>query len=249
MLALITSEGATHIAIAFDTVIESFRNELFGGYKTGDGIEPELWAQFPLAERMAAALGFVVWPMVRFEADDALATGARLYAKDADRVLVCSPDKDLMQCVRGDHVISVDRRRKTTLDEAGVESKFGVKPSSIPDYLALVGDTADGIPGIPRWGAKTTAQILSVYKHLEQIPDSPNEWTVKVRGAQTLAANLAEQRADAELYRTLATLRVDVPLDEKIGDLEWAGAERQALSALAEELGDTRLIERVPRWR
>ena len=250
LLALVTSENATHIAIAFDTVIESYRNELFGGYKTGDGIDPDLWAQFPLAERMASALGFVVWSMIQFEADDAIATGASKFGDrpDVDRIHLCSPDKDIMQCVRGDRVVSVDRRRKKVLDEPAVIAKFGVPPSSIPDFLALVGDAADGLPGIPRWGAKTSAEVLAEYSHIEHIPDDPSAWTIKVRGASTLAANLAEARSEALLYRELATLRTDVPLTESLNDLEWRGADKKALATLAEELGDKRLMERVPRF-
>ncbi len=251
LLALVESEGATHIAVAFDTVIESFRNELFDGYKTGDGIDPDLWNQFPLAEQMTAALGFVVWSMVDFEADDAIATGAVLYGDDArvKQVLLCSPDKDIMQCVRSQRIVSVDRRRKKTLDEAAVVEKFGIPPASIPDYLALVGDSADGIPGIPRWGAKTTAEVLSAYAHIENVPTLARDWTVKVRGAATLADNLAQARDEALLYRTLATLRTDVPLTESLDELEYRGADRAALVPLAESLGDPRLLERISRWR
>ncbi len=251
LLSLTTQEDATHIAIAFDTVIESFRNELFAGYKTGDGIDPKLWEQFPIAERMAKALGFVVWSMIDFEADDALATAANMFAdrEDVERIYLCSPDKDLMQCVRGTRIVSRDRRRKQTIDEAGVVEKFGVPPASIPDYLALVGDSADGIPGIPRWGAKSSAQVLSEYGHLDRIPRHAKDWKVKIRGAKTLATNLAAAEADALLYRRLATLRTDVPLTDSLEDLEWRGADRSTLTALGDELGDRRLVERVPRWR
>ena len=172
LLSLIRNEGATHVGIAFDHTVESFRNDLFDGYKTGEGMEPELWAQFEPAERVARALGFVVWPMVEFEADDALATAADRYAKNraVKRVLVCTPDKDLAQCVSGERVVCVDRRRRKIIDEAGVVEKFGVSPQSIPDWLALVGDAADGIPGIPRWGARSAATVLARYGHLEAIP-------------------------------------------------------------------------------
>ncbi|MEM7677131.1 MAG: 5'-3' exonuclease H3TH domain-containing protein [Myxococcota bacterium] len=250
LLSLATNEGATHIAVAFDTVIESFRNQLFDGYKTGEGIDPDLWEQFPLAEKMTAALGFVVWPMVDFEADDALATGAHRFgrSKRVHRVLLCSPDKDLMQCVRGEEIVCVDRRRQKTFDEAAVIEKFGVSPSSIADYLALVGDTADGIPGIPRWGAKTTATVLAEYQKIEKIPDRAEDWKPKVRGASTLAANLSQNRQDALLYRTLATLRTDVPTEQSLDDLQWRGAHRDALNSLCQDIGDLKLLDRVPRW-
>ena len=200
---------------------------------------------------MTDALGFIVWPMIEFEADDAIATGAAKYGEldEVERILLCSPDKDIMQCVRGARVVSVDRRRKKTIDENGVVEKFGVRPDSIPDYLALVGDSADGIPGIPRWGAKTTAEVLAAYEHIERIPTHARDWKVKVRGAATLADNLDQARKDAELYRTLATLRTDVPLDESLADLEYRGADRAKLTALADELGDKKLVERITRWR
>jgi 5'-3' exonuclease len=248
MLLIVSKEGATHVAIAFDKVIESFRNELFDGYKTGEGIDPALGLQFELAERMSRALGFVTWPMIEFEADDALATAAHRF-KDEDgveQILICSPDKDLCQCVIGQKVITVDRRRKTELDADGVLEKFGVAPESIPDWLALVGDAADGIPGIPRWGAKGAAAVLSAYPHIEQIPAQASDWAMTVRGAATLATNLQSQREDAMLYKTLATLRTDVPLQEALPDLRWRGANRQALTALCQEIGDNRLLERVP---
>lgn len=251
LLALLTREGATHVAVAFDHVIESFRNELFDGYKTGDGIEPTLWAQFPLAERMSEALGLVTWPMVEFEADDALAAGAHRYAQapGVAQVLICSPDKDLCQCVRGERVVSVDRRREKILDVEGVKEKFGVAPKSIPDWLALVGDAADGIPGIPKWGAKSSATVLTEYGHIDAIPSDVAGWTVKVRGAKGLSENLEAMREEAALYRTLATLRTDVPLAEEVRDLEWRGADKAKLAALCEEIGDDRLMARVPRWR
>ena len=238
---------ATHVAIAFDHVIESFRNDLFEGYKRGDSIEPELWAQFPLAERAARALGVVVWPMVEFEADDALATAAARWAdaRGVERVLICSPDKDLAQCVRGDLVVLLDRRRRLLIGESGVKQKYGVSPTSIPDWLALVGDDADGIPGIPRWGAKSAATLLSRYRHVEAIPDDEARWEVRVRGARALASSLRERREDAMLYRRLATLRTDVPLDATLQDLRWRPAARAELEPLCAELGDNRLIERM----
>jgi 5'-3' exonuclease len=250
LLGLVRYEGATHVAVAFDHVIESFRNELFPGYKTGEGIEPTLLAQFRPAERIAQALGFVVWPMVEFEADDALAAGAARYVEDprVEQVRICSPDKDLFQCVRGTEVVCVDRRRREVRDESGVVEKFGVKPRSIPDWLALVGDSADGIPGIPRWGARSSSTVLAVYEHIEAIPDDPDAWTVKVRGAAGLAANLRGRREEAALYRTLATLRADVPLEETVDHLEWRGARREELERACEALGDRELLERVPRF-
>ncbi|HEY3668834.1 MAG TPA: 5'-3' exonuclease H3TH domain-containing protein, partial [Polyangiaceae bacterium] len=184
LLALLREPGVSHIAIAFDHVIESFRNDLFDGYKTGEGIDPDLWGQFELAERVCAALGVVVWPMVEFEADDALATAAARFAQDpaVEQVIIASPDKDLAQCVVGTRVVCLDRMRKKILDEPGVGAKFGVTPAQIPDFLALVGDSADGIPGVPRWGEKSAAAVLSACGSLEQIPGSPDAWPVKVRG-------------------------------------------------------------------
>lgn len=251
LVSLLNEPTTTHVAIAFDHEIESFRNEMFAGYKTGEGIDPDLWAQFGLAEEVAAGLGLVVWPMTEFEADDAIATAAARFArsKQVDRVVLASPDKDLAQCVSGNRVVLHDRMRDRVIDEPGVHEKWGVGPRSIPDLLALMGDTADGIPGIPRWGAKSCAAVLSVYECIERIPDDPDAWTVKVRGAATLARNLAEQRDDALLYKELATLRIDVPLDEKLDDLKWRGADRAALDALCEKLGDRRSLERIPRWR
>lgn len=251
LLALVRREGATHVAVAFDTVVESFRNELFDGYKSGEGIDPELWVQFPLAERMARALGMVVWSMIEFEADDALASGAARYGadEDVDTIFLCTPDKDLAQSVDGDRIVCLDRRRQKVLDEDGVLEKFGVSPASMPDWLALVGDDADGIPGVPRWGARSAATLLAEYGRIEAIPEDPAEWTVKVRGAASLASNLNPALEDALLYRKLATLRRDVDLGEMPSDLEWRGARRGELETLCAELGDAQLLERVPRWR
>jgi 5'-3' exonuclease len=250
-LGLLAEDGVTHAAYAFDHVIESFRNDLFDGYKTGEGVDPELLAQFPLAERAVHALGVVVWPMIEFEADDALATGAERFgdADGVEQVLLCSPDKDLAQCVRGTRVILCDRLRKKTLDQRGVIAKFGVPPASIPDLLALVGDIADGIPGLPRWGAKSTAAVLARWEHLESIPDDPRAWGVRVRGAEALATSLRVGRGDAMLYRRLATLRTDVPLAERLEDLRWRGARREELKALCKELGDEGVLSRVPAFR
>lgn len=250
MLALLREPGVTHVAVAFDHVIESFRNQLFDGYKTGEGIDPDLWGQFELAERVCAALGIVVWPMVEFEADDALATAAWRFAQAAEveQVLIASPDKDLAQCVVGTRVVCLDRMRKKQLDEASVIAKFGVTPAQIPDYLALVGDSADGIPGVPRWGAKSAAAVLSEFGTIDAIPDSCASWRVAVRGAAALAASLTERRTDALLYKRLATLRVDVPLTENLADLQYRGAQRAPLEALAAELSDSTLLERVPQF-
>ncbi len=247
MAAMLRDDAVTHVACAFDHTVESFRNELFDGYKTGEGLEPELFAQFPLAERASRALGMVTWPMIEFEADDALATAAAKLRDlpEVDRVIICSPDKDLCQCVRGEDVVTFDRRREITLDEEGVRDKFGVSPESIPDYLALVGDAADGIPGIARWGAKGAATVLAHYLHLEDIPEDPAQWDIEVRGASTLARNLAAHREDAMLYRTLATLRTDVPIEASPETLRWRGPDRPALLALCEELGERALLDRV----
>ncbi len=248
LLAQAVEPGCTHVAVAFDHVIESFRNDLFAGYKTGVGLDPDLLAQFPLAEEAADALGLVVWSMVEWEADDALATGALRFAGAVDQVVVCTPDKDLAQCVRGQRVVLHDRMRKITLDEAGVFAKYGVLPVAIPDWLALVGDTADGYPGIPRWGAKSAAAVLGRYGTIEAIPPSADDWDVKVRGAATLAAELSARRGEALLYRTLATLRTDVPLPETLDDLRWKGAVRERLAPLARRIDDEEFLARVPRF-
>ncbi len=237
-------------AIAFDYVIESFRNRLFPGYKTGAGIDPALLRQFPLAEHMAAALGLEVWSMVEFEADDALATAAAHLTSMSSiaAVWVATPDKDLAQCVGG-KVRTLDRRRGISLDRAGVVAKFGVPPESIPDYLALVGDAADGIPGIRGWGPASSAAVLSAYGHLEHIPEQATDWTPRVRGAETLASRLVQQRHEALLYRELATLRRDVPIDADPERLRWRGADPAALPRVLRELGAEGLLERIPKWR
>jgi 5'-3' exonuclease len=251
LISLLREASTTHVAVAFDHVVESFRNDLFDGYKTGEGIEPELRAQFELAEEASAALGLVVWPMVEFEADDVLAAAAARWAEqpEVEQVILCSPDKDLTQGVRGQRVVCLDRRRKIVLDEAGVKDKFGVPPRSIPDYLALVGDSADGIPGIPRWGAKSSAVVLARYGRIEDIPDNAADWEVKPRGAAALAASLAGSRDQALLYRHLATLRTDVEIEQELGDLEWQGAPRDKLLDLLAALDASDLAERVPRWQ
>jgi 5'-3' exonuclease len=217
--------GKSHIGVATDHVIESFRNDLFGGYKTGAGIEPDLIAQFPLLEEAVAALGVTLWPMVEFEADDALAAAAERAALDprVDRVVICTPDKDLAQCVRGHRVVQLNRRTRSIMDEAGVVQKFGVPPASIPDYLGLVGDAADGYPGLPGWGAKSTAAVLARYGHLERIPSDWRTWGVNAANPARLARVLDEQRDQALLFRRLATLRTDVPVFESVDDLRWTG--------------------------
>jgi len=217
--------GATHIAVATDQVIESFRNELWLGYKTGEGIDPDLLAQFPLLEETLTAAGVVVWPMIEFEADDALAAAAVAAARDTrvDQVIICTPDKDLAQCVRGTRIVQLDRRTRVIRDEAGVIQKFGVLPSSIPDYLALVGDAADGYAGLPGWGAKSTAAVLAKFGHLESIPADWREWQVNATSASALAATLSRERDRALLFRTLATLRTDIALFDDVDQLRWNG--------------------------
>jgi 5'-3' exonuclease len=247
MLALLGERDVTHVAVAFDRVIESFRNDLYPGYKTGDGIEPHLLDQFEPAEQACRALGLVVWPMIEFECDDALATAAARFAGShaVERVIICSPDKDLTQCVVGTRVACFDRMRRKLLDEQAVRDKFGVRPHSIPDWLALVGDSADGYPGLPRWGAKSAAAVLGVYEHLEAIPAAVGDWRVKVRGAPALAATLESHRADALLFRKLATLRTDAPLEESLEDLRWRGPQTLALTELAAQWRDPNLVERA----
>jgi len=251
LLALLASPGVTHVACAFDHVIESFRNDLYDGYKTSEGVPPELLAQFPLAERLTHALGIVVWPMVELEADDALATAAARWS-DADgveQVVICSPDKDLAQCVRGTRVVCLDRRQRKLLDEAGVRDKFGVLPGSLPDWLALVGDSADGYPGLPRWGAKSASAVLGRYARLEAIPELEREWDVPVRGAAALGESLRAHRAEAALFRRLATLRIDADLPESLDDLRWQGARRGELDDVCRLIAETEVVPRMPAWR
>jgi len=252
LLVLLQQPEVTHVAVAFDTVIESFRNDLFAGYKTGAGLPEDLASQFELAEAATRAIGMTVWSMHEFEADDAIAAGAQRYASDdrVEQVIMCSPDKDLAQCVRGNRVVSFDRMRRIVRDEDGVLEKYGVLPCSIPDWLALVGDDADGIPGIPRWGAKSSATVLRRYQHLEAIPDDESRWDVKVRGATALGQNLRTRRDDAMLYKKLATLREDVPLAESVDDLAWVGGDRDPLEEVCVHLGiRDELFDRVGRWR
>jgi 5'-3' exonuclease len=218
--------GATHIGVATDHVVESFRNDLYPGYKTSEGVAPELLSQFPVLEEALEAMGVVVWPMIYYEADDALASAAGKAAQDnrVGQVLICTPDKDLSQCVVGTRVVQLDRRRDILRDEAGVVAKFGVKPQSIPDYLAVVGDSADGFPGLPGWGVKAAALTLSQYSHLEDIPKDWREWNPSIRKARLLSESLFHAWKDALLFRTLATLRLDVPVFDTVEDLRWKGS-------------------------
>jgi 5'-3' exonuclease len=238
--------GATHLGVATDHVIESFRNALWPGYKTGEGIDPALSAQFHPLEDALRGLGVVVWPMVEFEADDALAAAAVMAAEDprVDQVMVCTPDKDLAQCVRGDRIVQLDRRTREVRNEEGVRRKFGVPPTSIPDWLALVGDSADGYPGLPGWGARSAAAVLARYGHLEAIPGSAAEWDVGVRGAARLATTLAAEGERALLFRTLATLRTDAPIGADVDALRWRGP-RAEFGDWAARLGAPALHERA----
>jgi len=239
VLGLITA-GATHVGVATDHIIESFRNRLWSGYKTGAGIEPALFAQFPVLEEALVALGIAVWPMVEYEADDALAAAAEIAGRDprVERVFICTPDKDLAQSVRGTRIVQMDRRTRVVRDEAGVIAKFGVPPASIPDYLALVGDAADGYPGLPGWGAKSAAAVLAKFGHIESIPDDWQTWSVNASSPARLAKTLAAERDRALLFRTLATLRTDIPLFDSVDDLQWQGPT-PAFAPLAAQLDPT----------
>ncbi len=250
-LLLLREEEPDFIACAFDHVVESFRNDLFDGYKTGEDVPPDLFAQFELAEEATRALGIVTWPMTEFEADDAIATAVARWKDDPaiQRLFICSVDKDLMNLVDESRVVLWDRRRGITYSESDIVERFGVPPASIPDYLALVGDSADGIPGIARWGAKGTAAVLSEYGSLDRIPDSYDDWTVTVRGGKTLARNLADNREAAALYRTLATLRMDAPIAESLEDLHWQGVQKPEYLALCNRLGLYRLKAAPHKWR
>ncbi|MGD8684537.1 MAG: 5'-3' exonuclease H3TH domain-containing protein [Chloroflexota bacterium] len=250
VLSLLRDEGVTHLGCATDHVIRSWRNERYPGYKTEEGMPAELLAQFGLLEDALRALGVVVWPMVEFEADDGLAAAAARFADHdrVERVIILSPDKDMAQCVREDgRVVTFNRREGRFYDADAVAEKFGVRPESIPDYLALVGDAADGYPGLPGWGARSTATVLARYAHLEEIPDSVNAWDLKVRGAASLARTLAGQRGEAFLYRELATLRTDAPIPQvDPEELRWRGVDREAIEAMAMRLRSPRLLERLP---
>ena len=252
LLALLRDEGATHVGCATDHVIRSFRNRLYDGYKTEAGVPRELLAQFPLAERAMEALGVVVWPMVEFEADDALATAAARWQDRpaVERIWICTPDKDLAQCVSGERVVLRERRRGLTIDDEAVRAKWGVAPESIPDYLGLVGDAADGFPGLPGWGARSAAAVLARFTHLEAIPAAVGDWHVDVRSAAGLNATLRARWDEALLYRRLATLRLDAPLPQTDPEeLLWRGARREAFAALCEELGARGLAQRPQLWQ
>jgi 5'-3' exonuclease len=251
VLSLLREPEVTHLGCASDHVIRSWRNRRWAGYKTELGMPPELLAQFELAERALQAIGVVVWPEVEFEADDALGAAAAKWADDprVERVVIMTPDKDMAQCVREDgRVIAFDRRKRAFMDADGVRVKFGVSPASIPDWLALVGDSADGYPGIPGWGAKSAAAILRRYPHLEEIPQYVHEWDAPIRGAASLAQSLRDHRDEAFLFRELATLRLDTPIPETLEELEWRGVPRQAFRALADVLQAPDLRFRVSRW-
>jgi 5'-3' exonuclease len=250
MMLLLSDPEVTHVAVAFDHVIESFRNKMYAGYKSSAGVDSVILNQFELAEKLVSALGLVVMPMVKFEADDAIATAVEKFKKikSVVQILICSVDKDLTQMVDGNRVICWDRRREITLNKQGVIEKFGVEPESIPDFLALVGDSADGYPGIQGWGEKSTSIVLAKYKHIESIPKDPNKLGLSLGRATTLLENLQKNYKDALLFREISTLRTDVPLKETLGDLKWEGAYPR-LKKMCRELGDDRIPERISCWR
>ena len=250
LLYLLREDQVTHVGCAFDHVVKSFRNDVFDGYKTGNGTPEDLLAQFELAERAVESLGILAWPMVEYEADDAIATATAYCTglSEVEQVVICSPDKDLAQMVQGDSVVCYDRRRETVMGETGVIEKFGVSPGSIPDLLALTGDAADGIPGIPKWGAKTSAQLLAQYGHIEDIPHDAADWEVKVRGAAAAAESLNANASEARLYKDLTTLRTDVPMAASLAALEWKGVDREKYQALCDDLGFGRLASLPHKW-
>jgi 5'-3' exonuclease len=250
LLMLLQTPGVTHVAVAFDHVIESFRNKMYPGYKSSEGVDAVILNQFEIVEKAVSAMGVVIWPMVKFEADDAIATATTRFKKEksVEQVIICSVDKDLTQLVDGSKVVCWDRRREITLDEKGVIEKFGVKPASIPDYLALVGDSADGYPGVKGWGAASTAAVLAKFKHIESIPGDPKKLPLGLGRAATLIANLGANYKDALLFRELSTLRLDVPLKENLKDLEWKGATSK-LKNICVELREERILERVKKWK
>ncbi len=247
-LALLREPGVTHLAASFDTVIESFRNDMFGGYKTSAGMEPGLLSQFPHAEDALEAIGVVVWRNYEFEADDGLASAAVKWVEDVDQVVIVSPDKDMSQVVIGNRIVTYNRREQRIYDEDGVVGKFGVHPESIPDYLALVGDAADGVPGLSGWGAKSASTVLARYPRLEMIPLDHADWDVTVRGAARLAETFRDHQAEAYLYRELTTLRLDVPIEESLGDLEWLGVPEQPFRVFCDRMGFDPDAIRVDRW-
>jgi 5'-3' exonuclease len=250
MLLLLSDPEVTHVAVAFDHVIESFRNKMYADYKSSEGVDPIILNQFPVAEAAIKALGLVTWPMVKFEADDAIATATAKFkkVKSVEQIVICSVDKDLTQMVDGDRVICWDRRREILLNEKGVIEKFGVSPESIPDFLALVGDSADGYPGIQGWGEKSTSTVLAKYKHIESIPKDPNKIPLGLGRATTLVENLKNNYKDALLFRELSTLRTDVPLKETLADLKWQGAYPR-IKKVCEDLGNQSIPERITKWR
>lgn len=247
MLLLLSDPQVSHVAVAFDHVIESFRNKMYAGYKSSAGVDPVILNQFPLAEKAMSALGLVIWPQVKFEADDAIASAVAKFkkSKTVEQIIICSVDKDLTQMVEGDHVVCWDRRREIVLNELGVKEKFGVMPESIPDFLALVGDSADGYPGIQGWGEKSTSTVLAKYRHLENIPNDPQEIPLGLGRATTLLENLKNNYKDALLFRELSTLRRDVPIKETLNDLKWRGASPR-LKKFCREWGMETLLDRVP---
>lgn len=247
MLLLLSDPQVSHVAVAFDHVIESFRNKMYAGYKSSAGVDPVILNQFPLAEKAMSALGLVIWPQVKFEADDAIASAVAKFkkSKTVEQIIICSVDKDLTQMVEGDYVVCWDRRREIVLNELGVKEKFGVMPESIPDFLALVGDSADGYPGIQDWGEKSTSTVLAKYRHLENIPNDPQEIPLGLGRATTLLENLKNNYKDALLFRELSTLRTDVPIKETLNDLKWRGASPR-LKNFCREWGMEALLDRVP---
>jgi 5'-3' exonuclease len=247
-LSLLREPGVTHLAASFDTVIESFRNVMFPTYKSSAGMEPELLAQFPIAEDALEAIGVVVWRNIEFEADDAIATAAIRWVEDVEQVVIATPDKDLNQVVIGDQIVTYNRREQKLLDESAVVEKFGIHPESIPDYLALVGDTADGVPGLPGWGAKSASAVLARYPRLELIPMSSTNWEVTVRGGEKLAATFRDNQELVYLYRELTTLRFDVPIEETLAELEWKGVPRPLFEQFCSSVGFDAESIRVHRW-
>lgn len=247
-LGLLREPGVTHLAASFDTVIESYRNDMFAGYKSSVGMDEELLVQFPYAEKALEAIGVVVWQGIEFEADDMLAAAAIRWVEDVEQVVIATPDKDLSQVVVADRIVTYNRREEKIVDEDGVVEKFGIHPESIPDYLALVGDTADGVPGLPGWGAKSASTVLARYQRLEMIPLSVDEWEVTVRSAAKLSATFNERQDDAYLYRELTTLRLDIPFQEELSDLEWRGVPRDRFLAFCADRGFDPDAIRVHRW-
>jgi 5'-3' exonuclease len=247
-LSLLREPNVTHLASSFDTVIESFRNDMFLGYKSSVGMEEELLRQFPFAEEALEAIGVVVWRNIEFEADDALAAAAVRWVDEVEQVVICSPDKDMCQVVVGDRIVTYNRREQRLVDESGVVEKFGVHPESIPDYLALVGDTADGVPDLPGWGAKSSSTVLAKFPRLELIPANANDWGVVVRSAEKLAATLAAHQEEVYLYRELTTLRLDVPFSEELVDLEWRGVPEDVFRPFCDRMGFDADAINVHRW-